>query len=143
MAKPFNTLGINEIARLNSEAVRRFGGLSNGRDGFLHRDSLEYVLESTLFPVFGHYPYPGLFDRIAAIAQAIITRHVFLDGNKRTGMAVIQALAHMNGYEFRPDKNDEDYMVKIAAEKLSVPEISEWLERRLKKEKSDKGASHS
>lgn len=131
MAKPFNTLGLNEIARLNAEAVRRFGGLSNGQNGFHNRESLEYALESTLFPVFGHFPYPGIIDRIAAIAQAIITRHVFLDGNKRTGLAVIQALARMNGFSFRPGKEDEDYMVKIAAEKLSVPEISAWLAKRL------------
>lgn len=136
MAKPFNTLGIEDIAKLNAEAVRKFGGLSSGRNGFLHRDSLEYALESTLFPVFGHFPYPAVFDRIAAIAQAIITRHVFLDGNKRTGLAVIQALAHMNGFEFRPGKQDEDFMVKIAAEKLPVAEVSAWLTNRLRPEKN-------
>lgn len=138
MAEPFNTLGINDIARLNAEAVRRFGGLSNGKNGFLNRDSLEYALESVLFPVFGQLRHPGVFDRIAAIAQAIITRHVFLDGNKRTGLAVIQALAHMNGFDFRPNKQDEDYMVKIAAEKLPVDEVSAWLANRLQMQGSRK-----
>ena len=131
MAKPFNTLGIREIERLNQEAVKRFGGLANGRGAFHNRESLEYVLESTLFPIFGHFPYPLVTDRIAAIAQAIITRHVFLDGNKRTGLAVIQALAHMNGYQFRPNRADEDYMVKIAEEKLPVETVSGWLRKRL------------
>ena len=135
MEESFNTLGINEISRLNSEAVRRFGGLTGGQAGFLNRDSLEYALESTLFPIFGHFPYPTIIDRIAAIAQAIITRHVFLDGNKRTGLAVIQALAHMNGYNFRPNKADEDFMVKIAAEKLSAQAVSAWLQKRLENHK--------
>ena len=132
MEKPFNTLGINEIASLNQEAVRRFGGLSNsGAEGFLNRDRLEYVLESTLFPVFGHSPYPTAVDKIAAIAQANISRHVFLDGNKRTGLAVIYALAHMNGFSFRPTREDEDFMVRIASEKLSPRQVAAWLKKRL------------
>lgn len=138
MAEPFNTLGIKEIEQLNREAVRRFGGLrGNGQNVFHNRESLEYALESTLFPVFGHFAYSNITDRIAAIAQAIITRHVFLDGNKRTGLAVIQALALMNGFTFKPGKSDEDFMVKIAEEKLSVQEIEKWLDQRLIKNGTD------
>ncbi len=59
MEKPFNSLSIAEIQRLNRESIERFGGFSSEEVGNFHnRASLEYVFEAILFPVFGEELYP-------------------------------------------------------------------------------------
>jgi len=38
--------------------------------------------------VFGHDPYPSLFEKAAYLLCFIIERHPFVDGNKRTAIAI-------------------------------------------------------
>lgn len=133
MAESFKALEIDEIQALNKEVINTFGGFYTAEDGnFLNRGSLECVIEQTLFPIFGEEMYPLLQEKIAAIVQVIITRHVFRDGNKRTALAVLIALAELNNFTFQPSKSDEDFLVRIAAENLEVKEIEKWLNTRLR-----------
>lgn len=133
MAKPFNTLTIDDIILLNKYVIDGFGGLYTKENHNLHNlASLDHVLEATVFTIFGEDLYQDVYTKIAAIVQVIITAHVFNDGNKRTGLAVLCSLAHMNGFIFEPTKNDEDYIVKIASDNLSIDKVSEWLKHRLK-----------
>lgn len=132
MAQPFNSISIDRIAELNKAILAHSGGLqSSGPNNFHNRQSLEYILEAVLFPVFGIDRYPTAIDKMAAIAHTIITTHVFNDGNKRTGLAVIAALSEFNGFYFRINKEAEDFMVRIAADSLSVDNIATWLKTRL------------
>lgn len=133
MAKPFNSLSIKDIIRLNKESVNNFGGLYITHDNNFHnRNTLEYIIEATIFPIFGEERYPSIYDKIAAIIQTIITAHVFHDGNKRTALAVLCALCSMNDFIFIPNKDDEDFIVRIAFDNLSIDEVSGWLRKRLK-----------
>ena len=131
MGKPFQTLSIYEIEQLNKHAVINFGGLFSPETGNFHnRESLEYILEACIFPIFGESRYKTIYEKISAIVHTIICNHVFHDGNKRTGLAVTIALLTMNGYSFVPTKEDEDFFVRIASEQLSIEEISAWLQQR-------------
>lgn len=133
MAEPFKALGIQEIQLLNKAVIDNFGGVYIESDGNFHnRGSLEHVIEATLFPIFGEDLYPSVYEKIAALAQVIITRHVFHDGNKRTGLAVIEALAALNGFSFKPTKADEDYLVQIAERSIEVEPVAAWLKKRIK-----------
>lgn len=131
MGQPFNAISIADIALMNRRAIEKFGGLC-GEDNFLNRGSLEYILEATLVPVFGVDRFPTVLEKIAAIAHAIIISHVFRDGNKRTGLAVIEALSVMNDMTFSPTQEDEDFIVRIAAENLSIGDVLAWLKGRVR-----------
>lgn len=131
MEKPFNTLGIADIMRLNKEVIDRFGGLyTSGNDNFHNKASLEYVLESVIFPLFGEELYKDCFEKIAAIARAIIVEHVFHDGNKRTALAVIIGILAMNGYGFIPSEDDENFLVGMAENKTELAQIADWMRKK-------------
>ncbi len=131
MAKPFHSLSFGRVVNLNKAVISDSGGFRAGSDNVINGGSLEFVLDAVLFPVFGNDLYPEVVDKIAAIAQTIITRHIFRDGNKRTGLAVIVALARANNIKFVPDKDAEDFMVEIAAKSLSVETVSDWLRKKM------------
>lgn len=133
MGEPFKALGIPEIQILNKAVIDEFGGIYIEEDGNFHnRGSLEHIIEAILFPMFGQELYPAIAGKIAAIAQVIITRHVFHDGNKRTALAAIEALACLNGFTFKPSKEDENFLVSIAEKSLDVSSVEIWLKKRLK-----------
>lgn len=132
MEEPFHALTMAEMLQLNREALERFGGLYAEENGNFHnRASLEYILEAVLFPVFGVARYPEPLDKIAALVQQILVKHLFHDGNKRTGLAVCTALLRMNHFAFTPCKEDEDFMVRIAEKRLPVESVAAWLRTRV------------
>jgi len=42
--------------------------------------------------------YPTLFDKAAAVFEALCNYHVFVDGNKRAAIAVLEYFLRQNGY---------------------------------------------
>jgi death on curing protein len=69
---------------LSSEAIE------TGFAGVLHNpNSLGYLLQVVRIGEREGDPYPTLAEKAAVYAFNIITRHVFVDGNKRTGMTAM------------------------------------------------------
>ena len=131
MGRPFQALTIDEIMNINRRMIMKYGGLySDADDNFQNRASLEYILDACLSTLFGKDIYQSVFEKIAAIVQTIISKHVFHDGNKRTGLAVAMCLLAINGYSFLPTIKDNDFFVRIADENLSVEKIADWLQKR-------------
>jgi death-on-curing protein len=50
--------------------------------------------------------YPSVFEKAAVLSRGIICSHVFLDGNKRTGLAAAALFLQYNGYDL--NMGDED-----------------------------------
>lgn len=132
MAKPSCTLTISDIVAIHRKVVEHFGGPSGCEEAFVNEASLEHALTAALFPLFGIDRFPTIFDKTAAIAHAIITGHVFVDGNKRTGLAVCVQMLAVNGFAFDLTKADEDFVVQIAEGGISVEEVAAWLEKKRK-----------
>ena len=130
MAKPCCTLTLSDVAAIHRKVAEDFGGPAGCEDAFVNEASLEHALTTALFPLFGVDRYPTVFDKTAAIAHAIITGHVFVDGNKRTGLAVCVQMLAVNGLAFDITKADEDFVVRWAEGGISVEEAAGWLERR-------------
>ena len=83
-----------------------FGGLKGIRD----RGILDGCLKSA-FSGFGNEEFfKTPMEKIAKITISLIRNHPFNDGNKRTGIAVMELLLNINGYKL---KIDDDLLYKL------------------------------
>jgi death-on-curing protein len=117
-------LTLEQLLQLHALVVESTDGSSGLRD--LGR--LEAAIATQTQNVFGQELYPDMLDKAAAIVRSVIADHTFVDGNKRTGMLACLTLLSINGLSVSfEDGEIEDFAVKIATNKLDVPEISAWL----------------
>ena len=86
----------DDVCAIHSAAIARFGGLDGVRD--------EGMLASALAQPFqtfgGEELYPSVVEKACRYAVGIISGHPFLDGNKRTGAALLGAYLRMCGVGF-------------------------------------------
>ena len=88
-----------EVLAVHSAAIKRFGGLSGVRDEGLLDSALAQPLQS----FDGAELYPSAIEKACRYAFGIICNHPFLDGNKRTGAALLGTYLRMTGIVFKPD----------------------------------------
>jgi death-on-curing protein len=117
---------LDDICEINRIWLERYGGryVAENRN-FSNKASLEYILAAIQFPLFGVERFPTLIDKAAALAWWITEGHVFVDGNKRTGMQAAIALLEINGAR---TYFDMDFLIEtslaIATGQISVEELS-------------------
>ena len=111
-----------KLLLLHYKLIDRLGGSHELRD--LNR--IKSVLKA---PKTNHYK--TLFDKAAVYARNIIGDHLFVDGNKRTGItAAIIFLEKNNTPLYFAEGELEDFAVKIANNKLEIAAVSQWLENK-------------
>lgn len=86
-------INLGQVVELHSDVI----SISGGADGLRDIGALESALASA-FHSYGEMEfYPSVTSKIARIAYGIICNHPFVDGNKRTGMHVLEVLLKLNG----------------------------------------------
>lgn len=82
----------------------------------LNESQLHYLVEAVRGKFGNTELYPNLFQKAAVYAHHIITGHIFLDGNKRTGLNCAILFLEFNGCTLRLDIEDSliDLGFKIA-----------------------------
>jgi death on curing protein len=102
---------------------RRFIGRQGVRDVGL----LESALMRSSSSAFGHDAYPDLWSKAAAMLHSIIGNHPFVDGNKRTGVALALAFLDRNGedVEHANPRAVIDLAVAIASSSPDVADVAE------------------
>ena len=105
-----------------------------GQDGV--RD--EGLLESALGRpqnLFAYNDEPVTIPKMAAAyAYGIATNHPFLDGNKRTALAVSQTFLMLNDYKFTGDFGEEyQIFLDLAAGKIDEAALAQWFEENSEK----------
>ncbi len=125
-------LSKEEISRIHDTIIKETGGLGGVLDGhallMLEGQPAQYV--------FGKELYPGIFEKAAFYARAINGGHIFIDGNKRTSIAVINKFLKKNGYLFEPSEQEkelEEVSINIAKNILNLKQIACWIEKNSKK----------
>ena len=84
--------------------------------------------------LFGKEAYQGIFLKAAVYLESIATYHVFLDGNKRTAIAIAARFLYMNGYTLTAsNKEVERFVLKVAVKKHSLAKIAQWFKKHSKK----------
>ena len=110
---------------LHTVAVEAFGGSEGVRDA----ESLRAAVARPWGSSFGRDHFPTPFGKAAALAESIIRRHPFIDGNKRTAMYAAAYLLETFGYEPQAEQQDlEDFAVSIAVGDIETTDIALWLE---------------
>lgn len=116
---------VENVLFLQTVAVEAFGGSEGVRD----MGSLHAAVERPRQASFGQEHFPTPFDKAAALAESLIRRHPFVDGNKRTAMYSASYLLEILGYELIAEEKElEDFAVSIAVGDLETEAIAFWFE---------------
>ena len=81
-------------------------------------------------------PYHGYHEQIqekaAALAEAVIVNHPFLDGNKRTAVYLVEVLLRKSGYKLlAPDIEIFNAFIQVANGTLDYCGLRKWFEPRI------------
>jgi death on curing protein len=117
-------LTLEQVEDLHRRALEQHGGQDGVRD--------PWALESAVIHprnVF-YYAQGDLFDVAAAYAFHLAESQAFLDGNKRTGIAVALVFLRLNGVTVsRATEELYAAMIAIAEKRMGKPELAALLRR--------------
>lgn len=118
-------LTLKEILRLHYQVIEDFGGSHGVRD----EGRLSSVVEAPKQIVFDAEQYPTIFDRATVYLRNIIGDRPFANGNKRTAITASAIFLMRNGYDLIVSPGAlEDFTISVATQKLTIEQISMWLE---------------
>ena len=89
-----------DIVDANWAHIHRTGGRFVPPDNLMHPDRLKWVLDAVRYPLGTHQLYPTVTEKASILGYTIVCGHVFHDGNKRTGLSVLQTMLVVNGFRF-------------------------------------------
>ena len=110
------------------------GGLCTSETNMRQGAGLGFVEHIYNNDLFGQRIYPDIFHQAAAYLFFITKNHVFMDGNKRTGLACAITFLQWNNIMFDPFDEDAvfDFVVGVAGGESDpdtvIPRVARWLE---------------
>ncbi len=116
-------LSLEEICVLNRRMIRSSGGRFVPLHNLANRAALEYILAMIQLPYGGFCPYPTPEEKAAALAYHIISRHVFWDGNKRTGIFSAWTFLKLNNIHVDLGDPFEEAALAVASGQAGMPEL--------------------
>jgi|SRR3989344_1096264 len=123
-------VSIGDVLAIHATLIHLYGGSDGVRDIGL----VESALARPQAGFGGYDAYPTLFEKAAVLLRGIIKNHGFVDGNKRTGTAVMSIFIKLNSYKLIvTDSQLVSLAVKVAEDKLDPEAITEWLNKHSKK----------
>jgi len=128
-------LSFQEVVEKNRIIILESGGFVDGAGISVNLNSLKYVIDVVKSKLEEKEICPSLAQKAALYAFHIITRHIFLDGNKRTGMSCALYFLRLNGCYISDSINDNDIVelaLKIANNEIDYPNVVEWFQKAIK-----------
>jgi death on curing protein len=114
-------LTCDEVVAINTDQVRRYGGLAGVRDEGL-------LLSALAMPQTGfgdEYAHKDLFEMAAAYLFHVVKNHPFIDGNKRVGAVAARAFLRLNGIRLAmPEKTIYDLVIATAEGRATKADIA-------------------
>jgi death on curing protein len=116
---------VDNVLFLHTVSIGAFGGSEGLRD----LESLRAAVARPWGSSFGQDHFPTPFEKAAALAESLIRRHPFIDGNKRTAMYAAAYLLETLGYRLETGQQDlEDFAVSIVLGGMDTTDIARWIE---------------
>lgn len=116
---------VEQVCEVNRRMIEEFGGLFVPPSNLLNLNALEYILDVVKSSLFGMYP--TLKEKATALTYHIISRHVFNDGNKRTGTHIAWEFLHANGVNLFLEPSIVELTLTIAKDEATQEELLRWL----------------
>jgi death-on-curing protein len=121
---------VEDVVLLHTIAVGEFGGSEGVRDV----GSLRAAVARPWGSSFGRELFPTPFDKAAALAESIIQRHPFVDGNKRTAVYAAAYLLEKLGHVLEAEQQElEDFAVRIAQRAFEPEDMAFWFEEHTRR----------
>lgn len=118
-------LTIGEVLEIHNQIMRLAGTSVGVRD----LGALESAVAQPRITFSGKDLYPTLVEKAAALGYSLIQNHPFVDGNKRTGHASMEAFLVLNGAEIVAAVDEQFAMIlAVAAGEMSREEWTAWLQ---------------
>ena len=117
-------ISVNQTLEIHKIAIDNFGGADGVRD----LSGLESALARPFQTFGGEDLYQSTLEKAAAIGESIIVNHPFLDGNKRTGYILMEAILRFGGEKI--SCNDDEiyqFVIEISTGNKKFEQIVEWL----------------
>ena len=116
---------LEEILELHFRVVQDFGGSHGVRD----EGRLKSLVEAPQLVAFSLEQYTAVFEKAAVYLRNCIADHTFVDGNQRTGVALVGVFLMRNSVKLNVlPKELEDFAVDVAVKHLEIVQIAAWLE---------------
>jgi len=120
-------IDLEDCLGFHGALLGRFGGLDGMRDQGLLESALARPRQLLA------YGSPDLFDLAASYAHGIVKNHLFLDGNKRSGLMAAALFLEANGQQFHaPEEEAVLQTLALAAGETGADEYAAWLRRSCK-----------
>lgn len=119
---------VTQICDINRRMIKEFGGLFIPPNNFHNPGALDYILDFIRSTIYGRTFYPSLKEKANAIAYHIISRHVFLDGNKRTAIHIAWEFLRSNDIRVLLDSSIIDLSIAVANGEISQDELLIWFQ---------------
>lgn len=117
-------ISVKQAIEIHEIVVNAFGGSMGIRDS----GALESALARPFQTFGGEDLYPDFFTKAAAIAESIIINHPFIDGNKRTGYVLMEAILRLGNLKITAVNDDlYNFVISISTGEKKFEEIVEWL----------------
>ncbi len=119
---------LEQVIQVNRRMITMSGGSFTAPNNFHNKESLEYILTAIAFPIFGKIIYSTLIEKAAALGYKIITSHVFLDGNKRTGTYMTWSFLQSNNNPVTLDMSIVKLVEQLAIGEKLQSDFVDWLQ---------------
>ncbi len=117
-------LTLNEVLELYHRVMEQSGGAI----GILDLNALESAVAQPRITFGGRELYPTIIEKAAALGFSLIRNHPFVDGNKRTAHAAMEAFLVLNGYEIEaPVDEQERVILQVASGEIDREAFTKWL----------------
>lgn len=117
-------LNTRDIVRIQDTIVQTTGGSLGLREPGL----LEAIANKPHVGFGGQDLYPTLFDKAAAVFEALCNYHVFVDGNKRTAITCLEYILHLNNLRLTASADErERFVLQSATSRPEIAEVAAWI----------------
>ncbi|MBA3789547.1 type II toxin-antitoxin system death-on-curing family toxin [Patescibacteria group bacterium] len=123
-------LSAESILVLHSELIDATGGSHGVRDAHL----LASLAEKPRAVFTRKDLYQGIFIKAAVYLESVVNYHVFIDGNKRTGITACARFLFLNGYELTAtNRAVVQFVLRVAIDTREIKTIAVWLKSHSRK----------
>ncbi len=117
-------ISVKQALSIHKIVIEKFGGSQGIRD----INGLESALARPFQTFRGEELYSSIEEKATAIGESIIMNHLFVDGNKRTGYLLMEAILRYGNKKISVN-NDllYQFVISISTGEIKFNKIVEWL----------------